>query len=123
MDLHVFSIPIPPPTSLSTRSLWVFPVQVKQITSTGWMHGQFAFMDEYFMVVLIKFSNHFIISISIIKGIADIKLILSIIPVLCQIECIFCIYLPYFLSQLEFIILTAFLTKTTSFHLPNTITD
>ena len=26
MGLHVFPIPIPPPTSLSTRSLWVFPV-------------------------------------------------------------------------------------------------
>ena len=26
MDLHVFPIPIPPPTSLSTCSLWVFPV-------------------------------------------------------------------------------------------------
>ena len=26
MDLHVFPIPIPSPTSLSTRSLWVFPV-------------------------------------------------------------------------------------------------
>ena len=26
MDLHIFPIPIPPPTSLSTRSLWVFPV-------------------------------------------------------------------------------------------------
>ena len=26
MDLHVFPIPIPPPTSPSTRSLWVFPV-------------------------------------------------------------------------------------------------
>ena len=26
MDLHVFPILIPPPTSLSTRSLWVFPV-------------------------------------------------------------------------------------------------
>ena len=26
MDLHVFPIPIPTPTSLSTRSLWVFPV-------------------------------------------------------------------------------------------------
>ena len=26
MDLHVFPISIPPPTSLSTRSLWVFPV-------------------------------------------------------------------------------------------------
>ena len=26
MDLHVFPIPIPPPTSLSTPFLWVFPV-------------------------------------------------------------------------------------------------
>ena len=26
MDLHVFPIPIPPPTSLSTHSLWVIPV-------------------------------------------------------------------------------------------------
>ena len=26
MDLHVFPISIPPPTSLSTRFLWVFPV-------------------------------------------------------------------------------------------------
>ena len=26
MDLYVFPIPFPPPTSLSTRSLWVFPV-------------------------------------------------------------------------------------------------
>ena len=26
MGLHVFPIPIPPPTSLSARSLWVFPV-------------------------------------------------------------------------------------------------
>ena len=26
MDLHVFPIPIPPPTSHTTRSLWVFPV-------------------------------------------------------------------------------------------------
>ena len=26
MDLHVFPIPIPPLTSLSTPSLWVFPV-------------------------------------------------------------------------------------------------
>ena len=27
MDLHVFPIPIPPPTSLSIWSLWIFPVQ------------------------------------------------------------------------------------------------
>ena len=26
MDLHVFPIPIPPPTSHSTRFLWVFPM-------------------------------------------------------------------------------------------------
>ena len=30
MDLHVFPIPIPPPTSPSTRSLWVFPVHQAQ---------------------------------------------------------------------------------------------
>ena len=26
LELHIFSSPIPPPTSLSTRVLWVFPV-------------------------------------------------------------------------------------------------
>ena len=34
MGLHVFPIPIPPSTSLSTRSLWVFPVhQVQALVS------------------------------------------------------------------------------------------
>ena len=34
MGLHVFPIPIPPPTCLSTRSLWVFPVhQVRALVS------------------------------------------------------------------------------------------
>ena len=30
MELHVFPIPIPPPTSLSTRFLWVFPMHQAQ---------------------------------------------------------------------------------------------
>ena len=30
MELHVFPIPIPPLTSLSTQSLWVFPVHQAQ---------------------------------------------------------------------------------------------
>ena len=30
MDLHVFPVPIPPHTSPSTRSLWVFPVHQAQ---------------------------------------------------------------------------------------------
>ena len=34
MGLHVFPMPIPPPTFLSTRSLWVFPVhQVRALVS------------------------------------------------------------------------------------------
>ena len=38
MDLHVFRILIPPPTSLSTRSLWVFPVHqaLSHASNLGW---------------------------------------------------------------------------------------
>ena len=44
MDLHVFPIPIPPPTSHSTRSLWLFPVhQVRWlwlVCVSGWAPEQ-----------------------------------------------------------------------------------
>ena len=40
MDLHVFPIPIPPPTSLSTWFLWVFPVprskHLSHASNLGW---------------------------------------------------------------------------------------
>ena len=39
MDLHVFPIPIPPPTSPSTRSLWVFPVHQAWALVSCIQHG------------------------------------------------------------------------------------
>ena len=50
MGLHVFPIPIPPPTSLSTRSPWVFPVhQVRALVSwrgTNWWYlGMWPYLE------------------------------------------------------------------------------
>ena len=55
MELHVFPIPIPPPTSLSTRFLWVFPVQeawalvsrIPCILLNFWVQENMALLVEY----------------------------------------------------------------------------
>ena len=47
MDLHVFPIPIPPPTSFSTRSLWVFPVhQARAQISFNYLFLNFIHMES-----------------------------------------------------------------------------
>ena len=44
MDLHVFPILIPPPTSLSTQFLWVFPVHKCLFVYLVWL--QFSWLDH-----------------------------------------------------------------------------
>ena len=60
MDLHVFPIPIPAPISLSTRSLWVFPVhQVRALVSCIQPGLVICFtLDNIYISML--FSQHFL---------------------------------------------------------------
>ena len=57
MDLHVFPIPIPPPTSLSTQFLWVFPVHrpehLSHASSLGWWSNRVFFSHHHDIILLI----------------------------------------------------------------------
>ena len=56
MELHVFPIPIPPPTSLSTGFLWVFPVhQARALVSEAWNLSYWTTKEVPFCVCKICF--------------------------------------------------------------------
>ena len=65
MELHVFPIPIPPPTSLSTKFLWVFPVhQARALVSCITPGLVICFTIDNIHAVLSKHSEFFILGYS-----------------------------------------------------------
>ena len=64
MDLHVFPIPVPTPTSLSTRALWVFPVhQARALAS--WMKLEPIIQSEVSQKDKDHYSFSFILTVQI----------------------------------------------------------
>ena len=57
MELHVFPIPIPPPTSLSTRFLWVFPVHQAQALVSCIPSGRVIWVKSSLLVLNIVMSS------------------------------------------------------------------
>ena len=100
MDLHVFPIPIPPPTSLSTGSLWVFPVhQVQALVSCIQPGLVICFtLDNIHVLMLFSwnipplpsptesknpFLSFFVLfTISLTEGVVHVKFLFSSFPIL-----------------------------------------